>query len=91
MLKQLVIVAGIASLAAISTVSAGTIKIGFNAPLTGFAAADGNSALKGAQLAVEQVNSAGGINGDNYRVGRLRRSGKPQGSGSACGKNDHSR
>jgi ABC-type branched-subunit amino acid transport system ATPase component len=45
MLKQLVIVAGIASLAAISTVSAGTIKIGFNAPLTGFAAADGNSAL----------------------------------------------
>ncbi len=33
-------------------------------PLTGFAAADGNSALKGAELAVEQVNSAGGINGD---------------------------
>ena len=33
-------------------------------PLTGFAAADGNSALVGAQLAVEQVNSSGGINGD---------------------------
>jgi branched-chain amino acid transport system substrate-binding protein len=43
---------------------AGTIKIGFNVPLTGFAAADGNSALKGAELAVEQVNAAGGINGD---------------------------
>ena len=40
------------------------VKIGFNAPLTGFAAADGNSALKGAELAVEQVNAAGGINGD---------------------------
>jgi len=40
------------------------IKIGFNVPLTGFAAADGNSALKGAELAVEQVNAAGGINGD---------------------------
>jgi branched-chain amino acid transport system substrate-binding protein len=43
---------------------AGPIKIGFNVPLTGFAAADGNSALMGAELAVEQVNAAGGINGD---------------------------
>ena len=38
-------------------------KIGFNAPLTGFAAADGNSALNGAQLAVEQINGAGGVGG----------------------------
>ena len=43
---------------------AGSIKVGFNAPLTGFAAADGNSALIGAQLAVEQVNAAGGVNGE---------------------------
>ena len=42
---------------------ADSIKIGFNAPLTGFAAADGNSALVGAELAVEQINAAGGING----------------------------
>ncbi len=40
-----------------------SIKIGFNVPLTGFAAADGNSALKGAELAVDQVNAAGGVNG----------------------------
>ena len=39
---------------------ADTIKIGFNAPLTGFAAADGKSALTGAELAVEQANAAGG-------------------------------
>ena len=38
-------------------------KIGFNAPLTGFAAADGNSALTGAELAVEQINGAGGVGG----------------------------
>ena len=44
--------------------AADPVKIGFNVPLTGFAAADGNSALKGAELAVEQVNAAGGINGD---------------------------
>ncbi|MEA3355808.1 MAG: ABC transporter substrate-binding protein [Candidatus Bipolaricaulota bacterium] len=40
-----------------------TIKIGFFAPLTGFAAADGASALAGAQTAVDFINDAGGING----------------------------
>jgi branched-chain amino acid transport system substrate-binding protein len=49
-------------------VLAGSIKIGFNAPLTGFAAADGNSALVGARLAVEQVNAGGGINGDDIEL-----------------------
>jgi branched-chain amino acid transport system substrate-binding protein len=39
------------------------IKIGFNAPLTGFAASDGKSASEGAKLAVQQINSAGGVNG----------------------------
>lgn len=40
-----------------------TIKIGFHAPLTGFAAADGKSAKQGAELAVTQANAAGGISG----------------------------
>ncbi len=40
-----------------------TVKIGFNVPLTGFAAADGTSARHGAELAVEQANTDGGING----------------------------
>ena len=39
---------------------ADTVKIGFNVPLTGFAAADGESpALTGAKLAVKQANAAG--------------------------------
>ena len=46
-----------------TTALADTIKIGFNVPLTGFAAADGQSALHGAELAVGQVNQAGGVNG----------------------------
>ena len=46
-----------------SAQAADTIKIGFHAPLTGFAASDGKSASEGAKLAVEQVNSAGGVNG----------------------------
>ncbi len=47
-----------------ATASADSIKVGFNVPLTGFAAADGNSALVGAELAVEQINSTGGVNGN---------------------------
>jgi branched-chain amino acid transport system substrate-binding protein len=43
--------------------AAQNIRIGFHAPLTGFAAADGKSAVAGAELAVEQINAAGGING----------------------------
>ena len=39
------------------------IRIGFQAPLTGLAASDGKTALQGAQLAVEQINAAGGIKG----------------------------
>ncbi len=63
-LQNIAIVAGFALAAMSAPALAGSIKIGFNVPLTGFAAADGNSALVGAQLAVEQVNGAGGINGD---------------------------
>jgi branched-chain amino acid transport system substrate-binding protein len=49
--------------AAVVSASADTIKVGFNVPLTGFAAADGQSALHGAELAVSQVNGSGGVNG----------------------------
>ncbi len=60
-LKFLALAAAVALAAAPAL--AHSIKIGFNVPLTGFAAADGNSAKVGAELAVEQVNAAGGING----------------------------
>jgi len=43
--------------------AAETIKIGFHAPQTGFAASDGKSATLGAELAVEQINAAGGVLG----------------------------
>ncbi|HEY8496284.1 MAG TPA: ABC transporter substrate-binding protein [Limnochordales bacterium] len=39
------------------------IKIGFFAPLTGPAAADGKSVMQSAQLAVDEINARGGING----------------------------
>lgn len=44
------------------------IKIGFFAPVTGPAAADGDSVTKAAKLAVEKINKAGGINGRNVEL-----------------------
>ena len=52
-----------AAMAATPALAGETYKIGINVPLTGFAAADGKSALTGAELAVEQINAAGGVNG----------------------------
>lgn len=45
-----------------------TIKIGFHAPLTGFAASDGKSASIGAKLAVKQINDAGGVLGKKLEL-----------------------
>jgi branched-chain amino acid transport system substrate-binding protein len=44
------------------------IKIGFFAPVTGPAAADGESALNAAILAVETINNQGGINGQRVEL-----------------------
>ena len=51
-----------------TAVQAESVKIGINVPLTGFAAADGKSALTGAELAVEQANAAGGVNGKKVEL-----------------------
>ncbi len=44
------------------------VKIGINVPLTGFAAADGKSALEGAKLAVAHANARGGVNGEKIAL-----------------------
>lgn len=51
-------------LALFSTYASADVRIGINVPLTGFAAADGKSALDGAKLAVAQANAKGGIKGE---------------------------
>lgn len=61
-------VASIAAAAAVGAPSASTIKIGFFAPESGFAADDGQSALYGAQLAVKQINAAGGVHGATLQL-----------------------
>ena len=68
-LKTLTLFLGAAALAfGLDAARADTVKIGFNVPLTGFAAADGKSALTGAELAVEQANAEGGIGGDKIEL-----------------------
>jgi branched-chain amino acid transport system substrate-binding protein len=44
------------------------IKIGFQAPLTGFAATDGKSASIAANMAIDEVNAAGGVLGQKLRL-----------------------
>lgn len=44
------------------------IKIGFFAPLTGFAAADGASAKHAVEIGVKQINDTGGINGRKIKL-----------------------
>lgn len=46
-----------------STTGGGVFKIGAIGPLTGGAAAYGDAVNKGAQIAVDEINAAGGING----------------------------
>lgn len=48
--------------------AAETVKIGMLAPLTGFAAADGASALNSVKIAVDQVNGKGGILGKKVQL-----------------------
>lgn len=57
-----------AALAGHASRSASTIKIGFFAPESGFAAADGTSAYDAAKLAVDQINASGGVNGVKLKL-----------------------
>ncbi len=44
------------------------VKIGLLAPLTGPASADGQEFERGAQLAIDEMNAAGGINGHTFSL-----------------------
>jgi len=44
------------------------IKIGFQAPLTGFAATDGKSAMIAAQMAIDEINADGGLLGQKLQL-----------------------
>ncbi|TIP14043.1 MAG: ABC transporter substrate-binding protein [Mesorhizobium sp.] len=47
---------------------ADVVKIGLLAPLTGPAAADGQEFQRGAQMAIDEANSAGGVDGHTFEL-----------------------
>lgn len=61
-------IAGIALGIAVTQPARAEIKIGFQAPLTGFAASDGKSAKIAAEMAVDDVNGAGGVIGQKLHL-----------------------
>lgn len=63
MLKKLVLALLFVAAQPAIAQDAGSIKVGVLAPLTGFAAADGESAVTGTKLAAKAINEAGGILG----------------------------
>jgi len=67
--KTLLGAAAVAVCALISGAPANAqIKIGFQAPLTGFAATDGKSAKIAADMAIEEINNAGGVLGQKLEL-----------------------
>jgi branched-chain amino acid transport system substrate-binding protein len=50
------------------TLANAQIKIGFQAPLTGFAATDGKSAKIAAEMAIEEINAGGGVLGQKLEL-----------------------
>ena len=67
--RAIIGLAGVAAfgLVAVSAAHA-EIKIGFQAPLTGFAATDGKSAKIAAEMAIEDINAAGGVIGQKLQL-----------------------
>lgn len=64
----LIVLAAIAVLVTTPALAQESIKIGFFAPITGPAAADGASAQHAVELAVKEVNAAGGIKGKKVEL-----------------------
>jgi branched-chain amino acid transport system substrate-binding protein len=64
----LCVFAGFFVLSPVPAVAQDTIKIGFFAPITGPAAADGASAKDAVELALKEVNGAGGIKGKKVEL-----------------------
>lgn len=58
----------VAALGMPALAAADVIKIGVLAPVSGPAAADGQEMVNGAQLAVDQLNAAGGVAGHTFEI-----------------------
>ncbi|MDA8251414.1 MAG: ABC transporter substrate-binding protein, partial [Rhodospirillales bacterium] len=60
--------AGLAFTAASARAADKTVKIGLLAQVTGKSSADAQESIRGAQMAIDQVNAAGGIDGYKFKL-----------------------
>lgn len=60
--------AALVSLAAATPSLADTVKVGLLVQLTGASSADGQEIVRGAEMAIEDMNAAGGVNGDTFEL-----------------------
>ena len=69
-LKKLLVgaVSALALAVSVSMVQADVVKIGVLAPVSGKAAADGQEMVNGAQMAVDELNKAGGVAGHTFEL-----------------------
>jgi branched-chain amino acid transport system substrate-binding protein len=68
MRKRLVPALAAATLAAFAASAHADILLGVGAPITGPNAAFGAQILRGAQQAVDDINAAGGVNGEKFKI-----------------------
>jgi branched-chain amino acid transport system substrate-binding protein len=67
-LRKVILGTAMATIFASAPAFADVVKLGLLAPLTGPAAADGQEYQRGAQMAIDEVNAAGGINGHTFEL-----------------------
>jgi branched-chain amino acid transport system substrate-binding protein len=67
-LSQSTAIALVGTLSAGAAWADGIVKIGVLAPMTGPASADGEEFVRGATLAIEEANAAGGVAGYTFEV-----------------------
>jgi len=67
-LRKVILGTAMATILASAPAFADVVKLGLLAPLTGPAAADGQEYQRGAQMAIDEVNAAGGINGHTFEL-----------------------
>src|SRR5258707_7874536 len=66
--RTLLMAAAAVALMSGGSASAAVVKIGLLAPVTGPASADGQEFQRGAQMAIDEVNAAGGIGGNTFEL-----------------------
>jgi branched-chain amino acid transport system substrate-binding protein len=67
-IRTLALSTALSTLAFAATAHADVVKIGLLVQLTGASSADGQEIVRGAQLAIDEANAAGGVEGHTFEL-----------------------